>query len=275
MLFDAELAQRVQCTTAGDLVTLSVQPADDDAVTIDALSMVLPAHAAACKGRTVRIDLKRPVAKARDFCIEFAKKHGAARIELAGGSEPQVLWPKLITAAPSGGELLLRLQANGRSRAAVLAAFAQEAPEHAAAAKGKVLVVDWPAGTAIDAETEAALLAAVTATGAKGLVATIGGDQREPFAPAPVQFRTDGELRVVRVDSEAGQTRRTAARVRSSFAAAPEGPARQGGAGPDRRQRRAVAHAVAQPVRRDRGPPVQPASSSRSPAPPTCCCRRC
>jgi hypothetical protein len=205
VLFDAELAQRVQCTTAGELVTLSVQPADDDAVTIDALSMVLPAHAAACKGRTVRIDLKRPVAKARDFCIEFARKHGAARIELAAAGEPQVVWPKLITAAPSGGELLLRLQANGRSRAAMLAAFAQEVPEHAAAAKGKVLVVDWPAGTAIDAEIEAALLAAVTASGAKGLVATIGGDQREPFAPAPVQFRTDGELRVVRVDSEAGK----------------------------------------------------------------------
>ncbi|MCU0863457.1 MAG: hypothetical protein MUC36_06680 [Planctomycetes bacterium] len=206
VLFDLELAQRVQCTVAGDVVTMAVKPAADDAVTIDALSLVLPEHAAACKGRTVRIQLQTAVAKAREFCIDFAKKHGAQRIEVAeAGAESQVVWPKLITATAAGGELLLRLQANGRSRAALLAALQQEAGEHAAAAKGKVVVVDWPAGTAVDGEAETVLHAVLAATGGKGLVATIGGEQREPFAPAPIQFRADGELQVVRVDSEAGK----------------------------------------------------------------------
>jgi hypothetical protein len=201
VLFDTELARAVRCTVAGDVLTVAVTPLRDDATTVDALSLVLPEHAAACLGRTVRIELASPSQPARDAAVEFARKHGAARIEVGR----EIVWPRLVTAT-SGNELVLRLDPAGRDRAQVLAALQAEAPLHAAAAaKGRAVVVDWPAGFALDTEAAAAVAAVAGALGAKALACTIGGEHREPFVPEPVTAASDGDATTVRLLGEAGK----------------------------------------------------------------------
>lgn len=200
VLFDQELAGRVRVATSGDTTTIAVDVADDERTTADALSLVLPEHAAACKGKVVRIELSKASAAPRESCVEFAKQHGAARVEVGG----DVVWPKLVTLV-AGHETVLRLAANGRSRQQVLAALAAECPEHAGACKGKAVVVDWPAGFALDAEAEACLRGAAAALSAKTVACTVGGESREPFLPDPVAFSTVGDKTTVRLDSEAGK----------------------------------------------------------------------
>lgn len=200
VLFDRELAERVTCKVAGDTATIGVKPAADDATTIDALTMVLPAHADACRGKVVRIEFSTASAKARDFCIEFAKKSGAVRIAVGD----DIVWPKLVSLV-AGAETTLRLAAHGRSRAGVLAAFRAEGAEHAAATKGKALVVDWPAGFVLDAEAEACLRDVATTLQGKSVSCTVGGEQREPFLPEPMAFAADADTVVIRIDSEAGK----------------------------------------------------------------------
>lgn len=204
VLFDRELADRVRCTVAGDVVTVVVTPAADDATTVDALSMVLPEHAAPCKGRTVRIELTPPSAAASGFAVEFAKKNGAARIELGRGGAAEVVWPKLITVA-AGADTTLRLLPNGRDRAAVLAALRAECSEHAAAAAGNPVVLDWPAGFVLDAEAEGAVRDVVAVLAPKALACTVGGEQREPFEPPPVAHAVQDGAHTIVIDGEAGK----------------------------------------------------------------------
>lgn len=205
VLFDRDLEARVRCELVGGAVNLRVQPMADAATTIDALAMVLPAHHAAFAGKVVTItfDGEAPAA-ARDFCLDFARKAGAARVLHARGGEVEVLWPPVLT-LEKGKEVTLRVDGQGRSRAALLAGLAAEAVGHAAAAKGQPVVIDWPAGFVLDAEAAAAVVAAHAALGARSLACTIVGDAREPFAPAPVLLQQDGERWLLRLDSEAGK----------------------------------------------------------------------
>ncbi len=200
MLFDVELAQRVQCTVAGDAVTIVVIPAADDATTVDALSLVLPEHGPACKGRTVRIELAAPSAAARDFCIAFAREHGAMRVEVGH----ELVWPKLVTVV-AGSEVVLRLIANGRSRSQVLAALRAEAAELAPQTGGKPVAVDWPTGFALDAEVAACVADVAAALGAKSIVCTVAGEQREPFVPPPLAASVGGDTTTLRLLGEAGK----------------------------------------------------------------------
>jgi hypothetical protein len=204
VLFDRELLDRVQCTLAGDTLTIAVTPADDEATTIDALSQVLPGQAGLVQGRVVALRFARPAASACDFCVEFGKKHGAERIELHGAADAEVLWPKLVTAV-AGAEVTLRLVASGRSRAAVLATFRREVGDHVATTKGKPVLVDWPQGFAVDGEVETVLREAAGRLGAKALALSVGGEQREPFWPEPVRCAQDGDRYSVQLDSEAGK----------------------------------------------------------------------
>lgn len=205
VLFDKDLADRVRCSVAGDVLKLVVTPADDDATTQDALAMVLPEHAAACKGKQVRLELPKANAVARTGGVDWAKKNGAARIEVVvAGGESEVVWPLLITVV-AGNELTLRLVPNGRSRAAMLSALRAEAPTHVAATKGKVVVLDWPAGTALDGDAEAAAREVAALLQPKSLACTLGGEHREPFLPEPVTCSSQGDQFTLRLDSEAGK----------------------------------------------------------------------
>ncbi|MGB3969190.1 MAG: hypothetical protein WBO45_20820, partial [Planctomycetota bacterium] len=199
VLFDRELAERVQCTATGEQFTIAVKPADDDTTTIAALSMVLPEQAGNCAGKPVRVQLAKASPAARDFCVDFAKKHGAARITIGD----DVVWPAVLALA-AGAETTLRVTANGRSRPQVLAAARAEADGHSGTTRGKLVVVDWPAGWQLDADSAGCVREVATLLGAKALVCTIGGEHREPFWPDPVQL-TEGATAVVRIDSEAGK----------------------------------------------------------------------
>lgn len=200
VLFDQELMQRVRVTRDEAATTIAVDPADDDADTLEALAMVLPEHAAACRDRVVRVDLARPVASARKACIEFASKHGAIRVEIGN----DIVWPPLVAVA-AAAETTLRLVPTGRSRAQVLAALRVEAGEHVAATKGKIVVLDWPAGFALDAEVEACVREVAAVLQPKALSCTVAGEHREPFVPDPVVVAVVGDELVIRIDSEAGK----------------------------------------------------------------------
>ena len=80
----------------------------------------------------------------------------------------------------SGQEVQLTLAPNGRSRAAVLAAFLRESAEHRADTAGQDVVVDWPEDFALDAEAVAALDEAAATLEPRSLACTIHGDAREP-----------------------------------------------------------------------------------------------
>lgn len=200
VLFDQELAQRVRVTRGETTTAIAVAPVDDDAETLEALAMVLPEHAAACRDRVVRVELARPVAAARKACVDFASKHGAIRVEVGD----DIVWPPLVAVA-AGAETTLRLVPTGRSRAQILAALRAEVGEHVPATKGKVVVLDWPAGFALDAEAEACVREVAAVLQPKALLCTVAGEHREPFVPDPVAVASNGNELVIRLDSEAGK----------------------------------------------------------------------
>ncbi len=204
VLFDRELADRVKVAAVGDNLVVTVNPAADPLVTQEALHLVLPGEAAKFASKSVRVQCESPVKAAeRDLCIDLIKKGGAARIEFADGKAPaEVVWPKLLQLVV-GNETTLRVVPNGRPPATVLATFRSEVGEHAGATKGKLVAVDWPAGFAVDAEGERVLVEGLS--GAKAVVCTFAGEHREQFLPAPVTFGGDGELRTVRLDTDAGK----------------------------------------------------------------------
>lgn len=200
VLFDKDLTDRVRASASGQTVTVAVQCADDEDTTLEALSLALPEHASAWKGKVVRFDLSRSLPAACALCLDFAQKQGAARVDFGD----VVAWPKLI-AAQAGAEVALRLQANGRTPAQTLAALVAEAPAHAAACQGKAVRIDWPAGFALDAAAGKALCEVVGALQPKTLACSFGGEQREPFVPDPCAFAEQDGVTTVTLDSEAGK----------------------------------------------------------------------
>ncbi|HEX5050994.1 MAG TPA: hypothetical protein VFZ65_04420 [Planctomycetota bacterium] len=204
-LFDVDWHRRVKVERIGGAATVSVTPADDEATTIEALSMVLPQHAGDFAGAIVRLQFARePRAAELGQCVESCRAAKPARIELAGAGEPQVVWPAVL-AVLDGRETTVRVQPNGRSRAAVLAAFGREVGEHSATTKGKAVVVDWPAGFALDDEVANCLAQAIPTLAARTLACTVGGEEREPFVPAPASVSVNKGVHVLRIDSEAGK----------------------------------------------------------------------
>lgn len=205
VLFDREMADRVRVTSANDVVTIDVKPADDEVATVDAISTIVPQHAASMQGKLVRLRFAQPGRSSEiAACVDAGRKGGPARIELAGPSGAEILWPKLLTAT-QGAELALRVVPNGRDRTTVLAAFRRECSEHAAAARNGAVVVDWPAGFALDAEVEDAVQDAARALAPKSLVCTVAGEHREPFFPEVVALVAEGAGHTLRIRSDAGK----------------------------------------------------------------------
>lgn len=200
VLFDKDLTDRVRASASGDRATIAVQCADADDATLEALELALPEHAALCQGKFVRFDLSAPAAAPRARCLAWARESGAVRVDFGD----DIAWPPLV-ALVAGAEPTLRLQPNGRARAQTLAALVAEAPAHAAACKGKAVVLDWPAGFALDADAGKALCEVAGALQPKALACTFGGELREPFVPDPCAFAQDGATTTVTIDSEAGK----------------------------------------------------------------------
>jgi hypothetical protein len=206
VLFDRELEDRIKCSVSGNKVAIAVSLTDDDATTVDALSLVLPNHVGAIDGKNVRYQFARESAAVQAFCVDFARNAGATLIEVGGQDDTDIVWPPLISVR-AAKEVELRLSPNGRSRAAVLSAFERECADHHADTHGKHVVVDWPQDFALDAEALRSLDAVMAKLSPKRLCCTIAGDEREPFYPAPLAFGVDGEVQTVRVDTDAGKPR--------------------------------------------------------------------
>lgn len=205
VLFDRELAERVRVAAAADGATVDVMPSDDEMSTVDAISTVLPQHAAAFHGRVVRLRFAKPGRAAEiAACIDACRKAQASRVELAGAGEPEIVWPKLLQLV-QGAETTLRVEPNGRSRAAVLVAFRRECAEHATAAKNAGVVIDWPVGFPFDAEVDAAVQTAIQTLAPKALACTFGGELREPFHPEAAAIVADGERHTLRIRGDAGK----------------------------------------------------------------------
>ena len=177
VLFDRELEDRIKCSVSGNKVAIAVSLTSDDATTVDALTLVLPNHASAIDDKNVRFQFARESAAVQAFCVDFARNAGATLIEVGGQDDTDIVWPPLIS-VHAAKEVELRLSPNGRSRAAVLAAFERECAEHHGHTHGKHVVVDWPTDFALDSEAIKSLDAVMAKLAPKRLCCTIGGDHR-------------------------------------------------------------------------------------------------
>jgi hypothetical protein len=206
VLFDRELTDRVVVNAAGSSVVVQITPAAQSVVTQEALQMVLPGAVAQFAGKVVRLQFATPAGGGDvDLAVSLVQKGKPQRIDVGDGkAEAEVVWPPLVVVVV-GAEMTLRLQANGRNRAGVLAALRREAPSLSNAVKGKPMVIDWPAGFVLDAEAEACMSESIGAAGAKSVACTIGGELREPFLPAPVGVRSEGGVSLLRLDIDAGK----------------------------------------------------------------------
>ncbi len=206
VLFDQELVDAVQTRADGAGVVLTIVPFAEPALTEEALALFAAERAGAVAGKPVRIWFAKDVKGAEiGAAVAMCRDAGAVRIALGEGSGEDVVWPFLVR-CEAGREVVLRLDPAGRSRAGVLAALRRESPEHADAARGKNVVVDWPAGFALDAEVEGVVLPAlVQALQPARLACTIGGELREPFHPTPCLVAAVDGRQTLRVDLDAGK----------------------------------------------------------------------
>jgi hypothetical protein len=206
VLFDRELTDRVKVETAGPKASIHIDPAADEATTLEAIGMVLPQHADQFGGKVVGLHGKKPLSAAVvDACVDACRRASAEQVVVHWQGTKEIVWPPLLTCV-AGSEIVLRVQAGDRSRAALLAAFRREAPMHAEATNGQDVVVDWPSGFQIDAEIEALCrdeLGSVLQP--KTLACTIAGERREPMLPDPAGLAVDGDQFTLRLDTEAGK----------------------------------------------------------------------
>ncbi|MGC6488865.1 MAG: hypothetical protein ACON4Z_14555 [Planctomycetota bacterium] len=204
VLFDLDVEEQVRCSVRGGAATIVVDLEADDEDAVDALSMVLPRDRAQLDGKQVRFEFARASAAVTSFCVDFARGAGATRVEVGAAGAAEIVWPPLVSVR-AGKEVELRLTPNGRDRAALLDAFAQECAAHHDDTAGKDVVVDWPEGFELDDEAVARLEQACEAIAPRRLACTIHGDRREPFTPPPVHFGADGDVERVVVETEAGK----------------------------------------------------------------------
>ena len=143
MLFDREIEERVQVFDEKHALRISISLEQDDADSVDGLSMVLPLHADKVDGRVVAFDFARESEAVQAFCVDWAKGAGASRIDVAQAQGTAVVWPPLLEIA-SGREVAVRMHANGRTREQILAGLAAEAATHHTVTQSKPVVVDLP-----------------------------------------------------------------------------------------------------------------------------------
>ena len=205
VLFDREMEDRVRIEVRGEAVTVRVAPSSIDAETEEALAMRLSSLGDQVRGKVTRIDFATaPSEGVRSAAVRYCTQGAPQRIEVAVGEAVEIVWPSLLTVGDKGGETTMTLTPNGRSRAAMLAAFAKEARDFQPAVAGKSVAVHWPEGTALDAELEALCVAPLVALSAARVAFCVGA-QRDPLWPLPVALTDEGGVKSLRVDTEAGK----------------------------------------------------------------------
>jgi hypothetical protein len=204
VLFDKDIEDKVRCAVGAGSASVVVQLDGDDAAIVDSLSLVLPNLGEKVSGKDVRLEFQRDSEAVRAFAVDWAKQAGAKRITVGEQECAEVVWPPVL-AVTAGDEVHVAVQPNGRNRAALLQAFRHECRSHHAVTQGKRVVIDWPAGFACDDDVVTLLRDVQSHLAAKRVACTVAGENREPFWPEPVQTTVDGDVRVLRLDSEAGK----------------------------------------------------------------------
>ena len=204
VMFDQDVEDRVQCSVSDDQATVIVGLEGSDEDVVDGLSLVLDGRESDFEGSSVRFELASGSAAVQRFCVDFARGAGATLVEIGAADDREIVWPPLVEIR-SGEEVSLLVTPNGRSRGAVLSAFASECLGLQEATAGKDVVVDWPTGFDLDAEAAAAVERAAASMAPRRLSCTVSGADREPFLPPPVHFGDDGDCKLVIVESEAGK----------------------------------------------------------------------
>jgi hypothetical protein len=202
VLFDNELADRIQVEVAGSAATIRIDPAADDEVTLSALAIVLPPHSATFAGKQVTLQGGKPLSAAVvSACVDACRRADAERVAM----DAEVIWPPVLECV-RGSAITLRVRSSGRDRAALLAAFRREAPSHVQATEKQEVVIDWPAGFTVDGEIETLCRDELGALlRPKALACTIAGERREPMLPDPAALAVDGDRFTLRLDTEAGK----------------------------------------------------------------------
>lgn len=214
LLFDRDLESRVRVVPRGgrgEDLEIGIADAADAPRTLEALELVLRGQGLA--GTRVRVRMAGGAAAPGGDSpvlrrlVELCVAGEARQVALdRGAAETEILWPPLLAVTVAGDETVLQVRPEGRSRAAVLAQFPRECAALGDRIAGAAVVVDWPAGFALDGEAEESCLAALGALAPRSVACTIGGADREPFLPAPVTVTEDGDGgQTLRIDTDAGK----------------------------------------------------------------------
>ncbi|MEQ1633891.1 MAG: hypothetical protein ABL997_16030, partial [Planctomycetota bacterium] len=205
VLFDKELEDRVKLEVKGDVAIVTVAPSAVDAETEEALAMKLQALGDQVRGKTVRLVFASKESESiRSATMRYCTAGAPQRVEVLRGASVEVLWPSLLAVDGSGAETVLRVLPNGRDRAAVFLAFASECRDFAPVIRGKKVVVEFAAGTVVDAELEAKCLQPLVEQGAASVASSVESE-RLPFHPKAITVAADGAVSVVCVHTEVGK----------------------------------------------------------------------
>ncbi|MGA0871067.1 MAG: hypothetical protein ACO3UM_19230, partial [Planctomycetota bacterium] len=191
--------------------TLHVDTSADAATLEAAFDLVLPNLASQFSGQDVVLHAKGQALTEAQVTriVDAATAAGAIRVCLGrGDDEDDVIVPRLLRAAASddGARAALQVQPAGRGDSAIIAAFRREVGTHSEVLGGREVTVDWPAGFALEAALESACLAeCLQGQNPKSIACSFGGDDREPFFPAPVQVDDARTPAVIAIDTEAGK----------------------------------------------------------------------
>lgn len=208
VLFDRELERRVQLVIDGPRAKITVDPAEREVETEEAIAMVLGDAGERLQDKDITVELPQSASSAvLQQCLQFCVQAEPQRVAVSrDGGPADVLWPALLTLEERGDEVALRVAAGGRDRAALLVAFRRESAELGDRLRGKAVAVHWESGTKLDSELEQQCLReGIGAFGPRALWTTVGGGEREILLPPPVALRPEGALRLLQIDTDAGK----------------------------------------------------------------------
>ncbi len=211
VLFDAELASRVGVEAEGDdAVRVDVRLSGDPAETCAALDLVLGRRLDELRGKRVTVRFEGgsgPGDAERKRLVELLGKAGPSAFAVQiGDGEPDVMLPRLLRVATKADQALVGIKLAGRTRGAVFLAWKRELGGVRGELGGKRVTIDVPEGFTVDAEAERVLISETLATLEPRTVAMrIAGEGNEPFWPVPLQFESEGEVVVGRLETGASK----------------------------------------------------------------------
>jgi hypothetical protein len=208
MLFDRTLENRVRFSAGAGVTTIQVTPAEDDAQTLAALDLMLQPASRGFGNQKLVVQFvgRAPRQAELDRTLHLCTLAKPERVEVAmPGAGNEVYWPRMLELNRAEHGIEMRVKPNGRSTAAVLAAFARECAALTPKLVSQRVTVMWPADFAFDDAAERCMVEALEAHAPRNVGCTFGDDRREPFWPTPVTVEAKDGTALVRIDGETGK----------------------------------------------------------------------